>query len=93
MTTTKIYTGSIKCTHCNKEFQWKYIDDGFRPWMINKRKTITTVTSHVIDKNISLCTHKIDYKTNIHYFIAQCTHCRASVSFQCSEDIAQELSS
>ena len=88
----KVYTGLIKCIHCNKEFNWKYIDDGFRPWMI-KRGNVISVTSHVEDKNISLCTHKIDYRTNTHYFIARCTHCRNLVSFQCSEDIARELSS
>ena len=86
----KIYTDSIKCSFCNKEFNWKYIDDGYRPWM--KRPTVT-VTSHIIDQNISLCTHKIDYRTNTHYFIARCTYCHAVVSFQCSEDIAKELSS
>ena len=87
----KVYTGTIKCTHCYKEFNWKYIDDGFRPWMLKKSKMITTVTSHIEDKNVSLCTHKIDYKTKTHYFIAQCTHCHVLVSFQCNEDIVKEL--
>ena len=89
----KVYTDSTKCTYCDKKFKWKYIDDGFRPWMLKKRERIITVTSHIEDKNISLCTHKIDSRTNIHYFIARCTHCHALVSFQCSEDITKELSS
>ena len=80
------YTGKIKCTFCNKVFNWKYIDDGFRPWMRKKGRIITT-TSHIEDKNISLCKHIIDSKTNIHYFIGQCTLCHAAVSFQCCEDI------
>lgn len=86
------YTGTIKCSFCNRKFNWIYIDDGYRPCMINKGRVVT-VTSHIEDKNISLCTHKIDYKTNTHYFIGRCTHCHAEVSFQCSEDISKELSS
>ena len=88
----KTYIGSIKCSFCNKEFKWKYIDDGFRPWMRKKGRVIT-VTSHIEDKNIALCSHRVDSKTNIHYFIGRCTHCHAVVSFPCSEDIAKELSS
>lgn len=86
----KTYIGSIKCPFCNKDFNWKYIDDGYRSWMKGK---IVTVTSHIEDKNISLCTLKIDSKTNQYYFNARCTHCHAVVSFQCSEDIKKELSS
>lgn len=86
----KTYTGSVKCLYCDKEFNWKYIDDGHRPWMKGRH---VTITSHIIDKNISLCTHKIDYRTNNHYFIARCTHCHAVVSFPCSEDISKELTS
>lgn len=86
------YTGTIKCSSCNKEFKWKYEDDGFRPWM-SKERRIITVTSHIEDKNISLCNHIIDSETNNHYFIGRCTHCHAVVSFQCSEDITKELSS
>ena len=86
----KTYTDSIVCPHCGKEFIWKYIDDGHRPWMKGRH---ITITSHVIDKTISFCTHKVDYKTNSHYFIAQCTHCHEVVSFLCSEDISKELSS
>ena len=86
----KIYTDSINCPYCNKKFIWKYIDDGFRPWMKGMH---VTVTSHVIDKNIALCTHNIDRKTNLHYFNTRCTHCRRVVSFQCSDDIQKELSS
>ena len=88
----KDYTGSTKCSFCNKEFDWLYIDDGFRPWM-RKKGRVLTITSHIEDKNISLCNHIIDNKTNAHYFIGRCTHCCAVVSFPCSEDIVQELSS
>ncbi|MBQ7914640.1 MAG: hypothetical protein IJ322_03885 [Clostridia bacterium] len=88
----KDYFGSVQCPYCNKKFNWKYTDDGYRPWM-KKWGRIVTITSYVEDKNISLCRHIIDDKTNTHYFISQCTHCRAAVSFPCSEDIAKELSS
>ena len=88
----KNYTGSTQCQYCNKDFNWTYTDDGYRPWML-KSGRIVTVTSHIENKNIALCAHKIDYKTNTHYFIARCTHCHAVVSFQCSEDISKELSS
>lgn len=88
----KDYTGSTQCSYCNKKFNWKYIDDGYRPWM-KKRGCVVTITSHIEDKNVSLCGHTIDDKTNTHYFIARCTHCHAVVSFPCSEDISKELSS
>lgn len=88
----KNYTGSTQCSYCNKDFNWKYIDDGYRPWM-TKRGRIVTITSHIEDRNVSLCRHIIEDKTNTHYFIAQCTHCHAVVSFPCSEDISKELSS
>ena len=86
----KTYIDTITCPYCNKKFTWKYIDDGHRPRM---KRTHITVASHIIDKNISLCTHKIDNRTNLHYFNVRCIHCHEVVSFQCSEDIQKELSS
>lgn len=86
----KTYIDIFKCPYCQKNFTWKYIDDGHRPWM---KGVHVTVTSHVIDKNIALCSLSRDYRTNLLYFNTQCTRCHAPVSFQCSEDIQKELSS
>lgn len=81
------YYGYEICPHCGKEFAWKYIDDGYRSNMTGLQ---VTVTSHVIDKSIALCSLIYD---GYPYLIGRCTHCHAVVEFQCNEDILKGLSS
>lgn len=86
----KTYSDIMRCPHCKRNFTWKYIDDGHRFWM---KRPHLTITSHIEDKSIALCTRKIDELTGVMYFNARCTHCREVVSFPCNEDMLKELTS
>lgn len=86
----KVYIDTDRCPYCQKNFTWKYIDDGHRPWMKGRH---TTIYSVIEDKTIALCTLIRDYKANKLYFRTRCTHCHALVSFQRNEDITKELNS
>ena len=87
---TKEYTGSIRCTNCNKMFNWKYIDNGYRPWMKSYK---SPVFSYGTDKTIAICKLIRDLRNNKIYFKTECPHCHSLISFDCNEDIAKELNS
>ena len=83
----KTYTGTEYCRHCDEEFDWVYIDDGYR-------KGAGFYVSPVIppsDPNVVRCKHNVIIPGKLEYFTTYCPHCHAPVSIECNERILEEL--
>ena len=84
----KTYNGTEICRVCGKEFQWEYVDTGYRRGMQSYYSPVLSVPT---DSSIAHCNRQVVTPLRSEFFVSHCPHCQADVAIPCSESIMKEL--
>lgn len=84
----KTYNGTEICRVCGKEFQWEYIDYGFRHGMGEHISEFVEITNN---PSVAMCNHKVVTPLKSEFFTSHCPHCQTDIAIPCSENIMKEL--
>ncbi len=86
----KIYTGTHVCEFCQKEFDWEYLDTGYRKGM---KLYVSPVYIINTDPNVAKCKRYVAIPMKSEYLTTRCPHCGNAISIECSESMMKELNS
>lgn len=84
----KTYKGIETCSFCGKDFEWEYLDTGYRSGM-----GLYVSPAYVInaDPNVAKCKRYVSIPKKSECLTTRCPHCDNPISIECSEDMLKEL--
>lgn len=83
----KTYTGTYICPHCEEQFEWEFVDDGYRRGMGRFQTEV-----YVPNTNPSITKCKmISTRTGSKALCGYCSHCQMFVELKGIDSIPTEL--